>query len=59
MDATYTVADSKRKEGSTNGKRLYNHVETKYKRLSPFLNLKSEKEGIACPQTLQEEVKKK
>ncbi len=30
-------------------KDVYNHVLTKYKRLSAFSNRKSEKEGIACP----------
>ncbi len=28
---------------------VYNHVQTKYERFSPFSNPKSEKEGIACP----------
>ncbi len=40
-------------------KDVYNHVVTRYKRLSPFSNQKSEKEGMACPQPLQEEVEKK
>ncbi len=40
-------------------KDVYNHIVTKYNRLSPFSNPKSEKEGIACPQLLQEGVEKK
>ncbi len=45
MDATYTGEDSKRKEGSTNEKDVYNHVVLKYKLLNPFSNSKSEKKG--------------
>ncbi len=58
MDATYTVVDSKKKEGNTNEKRCIQSCNNKIQMIEPFSNPKSEKEGIACPQPPQREVEK-
>ncbi len=59
MDATYIQRRIVReRRGVQMKKDVYNHLLMKYKRLGPFSNPKSEKEGIACPQPLQEEAEK-
>ncbi len=44
------VGRGRKVRGVQTKKDVYNHIQTKYKRLSPFSNPKSEMGDIACPQ---------